>query len=62
MSGVFSWTPLKSLKAVLLLNGNTKPSVSAAHSVHSKESYGSIEILLNAIKYSGYKWKICGDL
>ena len=51
----------RSLKAVLH-NGNTKPSVPAAHSVYLKEPYGSIEILLNAIKYSDYKWKICGDL
>ena len=30
--------------------------------MHLKESYGSIEILLNAVKYSDYKWKVCGDL
>ena len=30
--------------------------------MHLKESYGSIEIFLNAIKYSNYKWKICGYL
>ena len=52
----------RSLKAVLLQNDNAKPSVPVAHSVHLKESYRSIEILLNAIKYSNYKWKICGDL
>ena len=51
----------RSLKA-FLYNGNTKPSVSVVHSVHLKESYGSIEILLNDIQYSDYKWKICGDL
>ena len=45
----------RSLKAVLLHNGNTKPSVSVAHSVHLKESYGSIEILFNAIRYSDYE-------
>ena len=58
----FPGTSKRSLKAVLLHNGNTKPSVPVAHSVHLKESYGSIEILLNAIKYSNYKRKICGDL
>ena len=52
----------RSLKAVLLHNSNTKSSVPVAHSVHLKESYRSIETLLNAIKYSNYKWKICGDL
>ena len=45
----------RSLKAVLLHNGNTKLSVPVSHSVHLKESYGSIEILLNVIKYSDYK-------
>ena len=44
-----------SLKTVLLHNGNIKRSVPVAHSVHLKESYGSIKILLNAIKYSDYK-------
>ena len=52
----------RSLKAVLLHNGNTKPSVPVAHYVHLKISYGSIEILVNAIQNSDYKWKICGDL
>ena len=52
----------RSLKAVLLHNGNTKLSVPVAHSVHLKQSYGSIKTLLNAIKYSSYKCKICGDL
>ena len=45
----------RSLKAVLLHNSNTKPSVPVAHSVYLKEPYGSIQILLNAIKYSDYK-------
>ena len=40
------------LKAVLFHNGNIKPSVSTAHSVDLKESYGSIEILLNLIQYN----------
>ena len=59
---LFLDSPKRSLKVVLLHNGNTKPSVPAAYSVHLKEFYGSTEILLNAIKYSNYKWKICGDL
>ena len=52
----------RSLKAVLLHIGNIKPSVSIAHSVHLKESYESIEILLDAIQYNEYKWYLCGDL
>ena len=27
-----------------------------------KESYESIEIILNAIQYNKYKWSLCGDL
>ncbi len=33
-----------------------------AHSVHLKESYDNIELLLEAIKYSEYQWSLCGDL
>ena len=52
----------RSRKAVLLHNGNIKPSVHIAHFVHLKECYESIEILLNAIQYNEYKWYLCGDL
>ena len=44
----------RNLKAVLLHNGNIKPFVPLAHSVHFRESYESIEILLNAIQYNEY--------
>lgn len=51
-----------SLKAVLLHNGNQKPSVPVAHCVGMKETYESMEKILIAIKYDVYKWQICGDL
>ena len=51
-----------SLKAGLLHNDDTKPSVSVAYAVNVKESYESIKILLEAIDYSKYAWSICGDL
>ena len=51
----------RSLKAVLHI-GNTKPSISIAHSAQLKEFYDSIEYLLNAIRYSDYQWSLCGDL
>ena len=41
-----------SLEAVLLYNGNTKPSLPLAHAVNMKESYESMKILLEAIEYS----------
>ena len=52
----------QSLKGVLLHNGNKYPSISIAHSVHLKESYDNMELLLEAIKYSKYQWILCGDL
>jgi hypothetical protein len=51
-----------SLKAVLLRNGNTVPSIPIGHSVHNKESYENMKILMEAINYDKFKWQICGDL
>ena len=50
-----------SLKAVLH-NGNTLPSTPVGHSVHNKESYENMKILMEAINYDKFKWQICGDL
>lgn len=52
----------KSLKAVLLFNGNKVSSVPVGHSVQMTESYDSMERLLTALKYRDHNWKICGDL
>jgi hypothetical protein len=52
----------RSLKAVLLHNGNCKPSIPIGHSVHLKESYENMKLLLNAIDYKSHQWNICGDL
>ena len=38
-----------SLKTVLLHNGNNLPSVPVGHSVHNKESYEKVNILMDAI-------------
>jgi len=38
-----------SLKAVLLHNDNTRPSIPVGHSVHNKESYEDMKILMEAI-------------
>jgi len=45
----------RSLKAVLLHNGNLKLCVSIAQSAHLKEPYDNMKILLEAIKYNIYK-------
>ena len=51
-----------SLKVVLLHNGNIHPSIPNAHSVHMKETYENMALLLKAVSYSKYEWKICGGL
>lgn len=51
-----------SLKAVLLHQGNNKPSIPLAHAVNMKETYESMALLLNLINYSQHNWKICSDL
>jgi len=51
-----------SLKALLLHSGNTLPSIPVGHSVHNKESYENMKILVEAINYDEFKWQICGDL
>jgi len=40
-----------SLKAVPLHSGNTLPSIPVGHSVHNKESYENINLLMDAINY-----------
>ena len=52
----------RSLKAFLLHNFNVKPTVPIAHSVQLKESYESIEIILNAIQYNKCKRSLFGNL
>lgn len=52
----------ESLKAVLLHNGNEKPSIPVAHAVDLKENVDNLDSILKAIKYDKYKWSICPDL
>lgn len=51
-----------SLKAVLLHNGNVMPSIPLAHAVGLHETYDSMKLLLNVIKYRDHNWCLCGDL
>ena len=51
-----------SLKAVLLYNGNTLPSIPVGHSVHNKETYENMKILMEDINYDKSKWQICSGL
>ena len=52
----------RSLKGVLLHNGNLYPSLPVAHSVQLKEDYSSsVKFLLDALKYKEYGWEVIGD-
>lgn len=51
----------RSLKAVLLHNGNIHPSLPVAHSTQLKEEYNSVRMLLEKIKYDEFDWDVCGD-
>lgn len=51
-----------SLKAVLLHVTNKKPSIPLAFSTNLKESYITLSMILDKIKYNENKWKICCDL
>lgn len=52
----------RSLKAVLLHNGNKYASIPVGHSVIMKETRENLVLLLNMIKYKDHNWMICGDL
>ncbi|GBM22989.1 hypothetical protein AVEN_172336-1 [Araneus ventricosus] len=51
----------RSLRAVLLHNGNKYASIPVGHSVHYKECYENLAIILNKLKYKDHMWTICGD-
>ena len=51
----------RSLKAVLLHNGNVYPSIPIAHSVQMKEDREFLKILLELIQYNDHNWDVCGD-
>ncbi|KAG8229531.1 hypothetical protein J437_LFUL004937 [Ladona fulva] len=46
----------RSLKAVLLHNGNMHASVPVGHSVHLKETYDNMKVLLTTIHYEDHNW------
>lgn len=52
----------RSLKCVLLHNGNKYGSIPIAHSTKMKEEYNTIALVLEKIKYHEHQWVICVDL
>ncbi|GFU91697.1 uncharacterized protein TNCV_3579491 [Trichonephila clavipes] len=58
---IFIDSSKRSLKCVLLNNGNKYGSIPIAHSVTLKE-YANIAKVMETIKYQDHKWFICVDL
>ena len=52
----------RSLKAVLVHNGNQFASIPLAHSTTLKEKYEAVKYLLEKIRYCQHEWMICVDL
>ena len=52
----------KTMKTVLLHNGNKFPSVPIAYASNMKETYENSKILLEKIQYDKYCWTICCNL
>ena len=52
----------RSMKCILLRNGNKLAFIPIGHSIQMKETYENIKTILDRIKYVEYEWIICGDL
>ena len=52
----------RSLKCVLLHNGNRFAFVPLAHSNSLKEKYKAVNYVLEKIRYDQHEWYICVDL
>ena len=48
----------RSLKVVLLHNGNRFAPIPIAHSTKLKETYENLKIVLDKIKYSKHQWQV----
>ena len=51
-----------SLKYGLLYNGHKDSTVPIGHSIHEKEKYEEIKMVLNLLKYNEHNWIICVGL
>ena len=59
---LFNDSSKRSLKCVLLHNGNQFASVPIAHTTTLKEKYETVKYVLETIGYDQHKWFICVDL
>ena len=58
---LFTDSSKRSIKCVLLHNGNKFVFVLVGHSIQMKETYENMKTILDRIKYVEHEW-ICGDL
>ena len=49
----------QNLKCVLLHNANTYAGVPIGHSITLRESYSTVEMVLQKLCYNEHKWLIC---
>mgnify|MGYP005983985387 FL=1 len=59
---LFIDSPKRSLKCILLRNGNKYAAIPIAHSTKLKEDYCNISLVLNKIKYNDHKWQMVNIL
>lgn len=59
---LFLDSSMRSLKCVLLHNGNIYGSVPIGHSVYLKEKHNDIKMVIDLIQYHQHNWIICVDL
>ena len=52
----------RSLKCVLLHNGNIYGTIPIGFAVHLKEQYEHIKLVLDLLQYKEHNWVICVDL
>jgi predicted nucleic acid-binding Zn ribbon protein len=62
-----TWRPFidttkRSLRPFLLRNSNVLASIPLAHSTKLSESYETLKLVLEKIKYHKHEWQICSDL
>src|SRR5678815_5299449 len=59
---LFMDSSTRSLKCVLLYNGNSYASIPIGHSTKLKEEYENIRMILQKLRYNEHQWSICVDL
>ena len=59
---LFIYSLNKSLKAVLLYNGNRVSSIPVGYSISISENYNNMIVLLDSLNYNFHNWMIFGYL